>query len=161
MLGICQSHGQKHIVEINSKQSSGDSEIMHHDHKEENNKSNEDKIIANILENSMSEETPVKGIESSVMLPSVDAGLEIPDEKLKTKLGDEGEEHSFSCGQDTIEPFCTGSAQKDMFPLTKDKDYHVDSCRKQDVPDVLSLIQSPEESANCIDESATGSGQYL
>ncbi|XP_022683983.1 uncharacterized protein LOC101770487 isoform X2 [Setaria italica] len=150
--GICRSHGQKHIVEINSKQSSCDSEMIHQDHKEENYEPNEDKI----LENGMYEDAPVKGIESAIMLPSVAGTLKMPVEQLKTNLGDEGEEHSFSCGQDMIEIFCTGSAKKDLFPLPKD--YHVDSFQKQDVPDVLSLLQSPEESANCLEESVTGSG---
>ncbi|CAN6349076.1 unnamed protein product [Urochloa humidicola] len=154
--GICQSHGQKHMVEINPNLLSCDSEMLHRDHKEETSEPNEDKIIPNVPENGTSEAAPVEGSESAVMLPFVAGMLEMPDEQLKTKLSDEGEEHSFSCDKDTIGTFCTGSPKKDLFPLPKD--CHIDSCQKQEVPDVLSLPKSPEESANYLDGSVSGSG---
>ncbi|CAN6325926.1 unnamed protein product [Urochloa humidicola] len=154
--GICQSHGQKHMVEINSNLSSCDSEMLHRDLKEEISEPSEDKIIPKLPENGMSEAAPVEGTESAILLPLVAGTLEPPDEQLKTKLSDEGEEHNFSCDKDIIETFCTDSAKKDLFPLPKD--CHIDSCQKQEVPDVLSLPKSPEESANYLDGSVSASG---
>ncbi|CAL4911419.1 unnamed protein product [Urochloa decumbens] len=156
--GICQSHshGQKQMVENNPNLSSCDSEMLHRDHKEEISEPNEDKIIPEVPENGMSEAAPVEGTESAIMLPLVAGTLEMPDEQLKTKLSDEGEEDSFSCDKDTIETSCAGSAKKDLFPLPKD--CPIDSCQKQEVPDVLSLLKSLEESANYLDGSVSGSG---
>lgn len=143
MLGICRSYGQKCIAEIDSKQLSCDAEVLHKDHKEESKKPSEDRIIPKVLENDMSKISPIEGMESAIMLPSVAGTLEMPDEQLQIKLNDEGEEHSFSCDKDTFEI----------------KGCHIDSCQKQQVSDVLSLPKSPGESAIRLDESVSGLGQ--
>jgi len=118
---------------------------------------NEDKTIPKVLENDMPEVAPIERLESAIMLPSVAGKSEMSDELLNTKLSDGGEEHSFSSDKYTINDFCTGHAKNDLFPLPKD--CHIDSCQKQEIPDVLYLPKFPEESTNCQDESVSGSGQ--
>jgi len=117
---------------------------------------NEDKTIPKVLENDMPEVAPIERLESAIMLPSVAGKSEMSDELLNTKLSDGGEEHSFSSDKYTINDFCTGHAKNDLFPLPKD--CHIDSCQKQEIPDVLYLPKFPEESTNCQDESVSGSG---
>lgn len=158
LLGICQPSSQKHIVETNSRLSSCGTEVLHQDHKEECNKPNEGKCspIA-LVENNMTEDAPTEGMESSIMLPLIAGTSEIPDEQLNTKMSDEREEFSFSCDKDTTENLCTGLAKRDLYPLHKD--FHIDSCQKQEVPEVLSLPKSPEESAKFQCVSVSGSGQ--
>ena len=157
MLGICQSHGEKHIVESNSRLLNCDTEVLHQDHKDERNIHNVDKTIPKILENDMPEAAPIERMESAILLPSVAGKPEISDELLNTNLSDEGEKHSFSSDKYTIKDFRTGHAKNDLFPLPKD--CHIDSCQKQEIPDVLYLPKFPEESTNCQDESVSGSGQ--
>jgi hypothetical protein len=157
MLGTCQSNSQKHIVESNSRPSSCDTEVLQQDHKDESNICNEDKSIPKVLENDMPEAAPVERMDSAIMLPSVAGKSEMSDELLNTELSDEAEEHSLSSDKYTIKNFCTGSAKNDLFALPKD--CHMDTCQKQELPDVHYLPKSPGESANCQDESVSGSGQ--
>jgi len=156
LLGICQSRSQKHIIEANSMVFSCGTEVLHQDHKE-CNKPNEGKFSPKALvENNMTEDAPIEGIGSSMMVPLVAGMSEIPYEQLNTKMSDESEELSFSCDKDTIENFCTGPAKRDLYPLSKD--FHIDSCQKQEVPEVLSSPKSPEESAKFQCASLSGSG---
>ncbi|XP_025806017.1 uncharacterized protein LOC112884714 isoform X3 [Panicum hallii] len=154
--GTCQSNSQKHIVESNSRPSSCDTEVLQQDHKDESNICNEDKSIPKVLENDMPEAAPVERMDSAIMLPSVAGKSEMSDELLNTELSDEAEEHSLSSDKYTIKNFCTGSAKNDLFALPKD--CHMDTCQKQELPDVHYLPKSPGESANCQDESVSGSG---
>jgi hypothetical protein len=156
LLGICQSHSQKHIIEANSMLFSCGTEVLHQDHKE-CNEPNEGKFSPKALvENNMTEDAPIEGIGSSMMVPLVAGMSEIPDEQLNTEMSDESEELSFSCDKDTIENFCTGPAKRDLYPLPKD--FHIDSCQKQEVPEVLSSPKSPEESTKFQCVSLSGSG---
>ncbi|XP_039835739.1 uncharacterized protein LOC120696801 isoform X9 [Panicum virgatum] len=88
--GICQSHGQKHIVESNSRLLNCDTEVLHQDHKDERNIHNVDKTIPKVLENDMPEAAPIERMESATLLPSVAGKPEISDELLNTNLSDEG-----------------------------------------------------------------------
>ncbi|XP_066357599.1 uncharacterized protein [Miscanthus floridulus] len=153
--GICQSCSQKHLIEANSRLFSCGTEVVHQDHKE-CNEPNEGKFSPKALVENMTEDAPIEGIGSSMMAPLVAGMSEIPDEQLNTKMSDESEELSFSCDKDTIENFCTGPAKWDLYPLPKD--FHIDSCQKQEVPEVLSSPKSPEESAKFQCAGLSGSG---
>ncbi|CAD6268296.1 unnamed protein product [Miscanthus lutarioriparius] len=153
--GICQSRSQKHLIEANSRLFSCGTEVVHQDHKE-CNEPNEGKFSPKALVENMTEDAPIEGIGSSMMVPLVAGMSKIPGEQLNTKMSDESEELSFSCDKDTIENFCTGPAKRDLYPLPKD--FHIDSCQKQEVPEVLSSPKSPEESAKFQCASLSGSG---
>ncbi|XP_066356443.1 uncharacterized protein [Miscanthus floridulus] len=153
--GICQSRSQKHLIEANSRLFSCGTEVVHQDHKE-CNEPNEGKFSPKALVENMTEDAPIEGIGSSMMVPLISGMSEIPDEQLSTKMSDEIEELSFSCDKDTIENFCTGPAKRDLYPLPKD--FHIDSCQKQEVPEVLSSPKSAEESMKFQCVSLSGSG---
>ncbi|KAJ1264909.1 hypothetical protein BS78_08G037600 [Paspalum vaginatum] len=154
--GICQSRGQKYIVEINCELSSSDTEVLHPDLKEECSKSGKDGFSPKVLQYDMSETAPIEGMENAIMLPPKVGTLEMPDEQFNSKTTDDGEEHNFSCDKDTAKNFCTGSVNNDMYPLPKD--CHIDSCQEQEVPEVISLSKSLEKSVNHQDNSIAGSG---
>ncbi|KAG0520208.1 hypothetical protein BDA96_08G053600 [Sorghum bicolor] len=154
--GICHSRSQKHIIEANSRLFGCGTEVLHQDHKE-CNEPNEGKFSPKALvENNMTEDAPIEGIGSSLMVPLVAGMSERPDEQLNTKTSDESEELSFSCDKVTIENFCTGPAKRELYPLPKD--FHLDFCQKQVVPEVLSSPKSPEESAKFQCASLSRSG---
>jgi len=156
LLGICHSRSQKHIIEANSRLFGCGTEVLHQDHKE-CNEPNEGKFSPKALvENNMTEDAPIEGIGSSLMVPLVAGMSERPDEQLNTKTSDESEELSFSCDKVTIENFCTGPAKRELYPLPKD--FHLDFCQKQVVPEVLSSPKSPEESAKFQCASLSRSG---